>query len=75
MIEPQENFDFPINETPYHTHNGIDSPRLDHPIISFGGAAPTSTPFKIGDIYVDKTAAKVYIATGNSSAADWTLIN
>ena len=38
---------------------------------SSGAGAPTSTPTAVGDIYVDTTALKIYIATGTSSSADW----
>ncbi|MGQ4834685.1 MAG: hypothetical protein ACP6IS_12440 [Candidatus Asgardarchaeia archaeon] len=40
-----------------------------------GSGAPTSTPEKVGDIYVDTTNKKVYVATGTSSSTDWTLVN
>lgn len=39
-----------------------------------GATAPASTPTFIGQIYVDTTGPDVYIATGTSSSADWTLI-
>jgi hypothetical protein len=45
------------------------------PIISTGTAAPVSTPSKIGDLYLDTVAAKVYCATGTSSSADWKILN
>jgi hypothetical protein len=45
------------------------------PTISYSNSAPSSVPNKIGDIYADTLAAKVYIATGNSSAADWKILN
>ena len=38
---------------------------------SSGAGAPTSTPDKVGDIYVDTTNDDAYIATGTSSSADW----
>ena len=37
--------------------------------------APTSTPNHIGQIFVDRTSKKCYLATGIASAADWTLLN
>ena len=43
--------------------------------ITSGAAAPTSTPVKVGDIYIDTTNKKVYIATGTSSSSDWTVVN
>ena len=36
-----------------------------------GAGIPTSTPSNIGDIYVDTTNLKIYIATGTSSSSDW----
>ena len=38
---------------------------------SSGAGVPSSTPTAAGDIYVDTTALKIYIATGISSSADW----
>lgn len=49
--------------------------RGDAPQISTGVIAPASTPIKVGDIYVDITAKKLYFATGTSSSADWTIAN
>lgn len=45
------------------------------PAISSGILAPVSTPQKIGNMYVDTFAVKIYIATGVSSSADWTIVN
>lgn len=36
-----------------------------------GAGAPGSTPTVIGQIYVDTTAKRMYIATGTGSSADW----
>jgi len=47
--------------------------RLEPPAVSSGTAAPTSTPAAIGDIYVDTTNSKTYIAKGTSSSADWVI--
>lgn len=38
---------------------------------SNGAGVPSSTPANIGDIYVDTTTEKIYMATGTSSASDW----
>lgn len=52
--------------------SGIIAPSISSsPTISSGSVAPTSTPNKIGDIYVDTTNYKTYIAKGTSSSADW----
>ena len=40
-------------------------------VSSSGSGAPSSTPSGIGDIYVDTTVLKIYIATGVSSSSDW----
>jgi len=45
------------------------------PIITTGTAAPTSTPAKAGDIYIDTSAKKLYFAAGNSSSSDWIIAN
>jgi len=36
-----------------------------------GAGAPGTTPSNAGDIYIDTTAKKSYIAVGTSSSADW----
>ncbi len=45
------------------------------PSISKGIIAPTSTPEKVGDMYVDTVLSKVYISTGVLSASDWKIMN
>ena len=40
-------------------------------VSSSGAGAPSSTPANLGDIYIDTTNLKIYIATGTSSSADW----
>ena len=42
---------------------------------SSGVVAPSSTPTKIGDIYVDTVALKLYVSAGIVSSADWIRIN
>ena len=44
------------------------------PEISQGTAAPTTTPRKIGDIFIDTSTPNVYIAKGTASSADWKLV-
>lgn len=41
------------------------------PTISSGTTAPTSTPAKVGDMYVDTVLKRTYVANGTSSSADW----
>ena len=36
-----------------------------------GAGVPSSTPSNIGDIYIDTTNNKMYIAMGTSSSSDW----
>lgn len=45
------------------------------PNITTGTAAPTTTPSRIGNMYVDTTNKKIYFATGHASSADWTITN
>jgi len=45
------------------------------PIISTGSTAPSSTPAKAGDIFVNTTAGDVYIAKGSASSEDWVLVS
>lgn len=40
-------------------------------VSSSGAGVPSSTPSNLGDIYVDTTGLKIYVATGTSSSADW----
>lgn len=45
------------------------------PTIYNGILAPTLTPTKIGDTFINTAAGKVYVATGVSSSADWKILN
>lgn len=45
------------------------------PDITTGTAVPTTTPSRIGNMYVDTTNKKIYFATGHTSSADWTVVN
>ncbi len=36
-----------------------------------GAGVPSSTPSNIGDVYIDTTNKKFYIAMGTSAASDW----
>lgn len=44
------------------------------PVISSGAGAPAVAPGKIGDMYIDTTAGKVYVAKG-TTLADWVAVN
>ena len=50
------------------------SPEMS-PVISSGAGAPGTTPAKIGDMYIDTSGAKVYVACAVSSSADWKILN
>lgn len=50
------------------------SPDLN-PNIYSGVDAPSTIPSKIGDIFIDTVAAKVYVSTGTSSSDDWSILN
>jgi len=45
------------------------------PTISQGILAPTIIPAKVGDMFVDVIAKKIYVAVGITSAADWEIVN
>jgi hypothetical protein len=47
----------------------------DIPNITSGTSAPSSTPGKVGDIYVNTSAKKLYFATGATASTDWTIAN
>ncbi len=51
--------------------NAMVTDQKTRAVSSSGAGAPSSTPANIGDIYVDTTDFKVYVATGTSSSADW----
>jgi len=40
-----------------------------------GTAAPTTTPAKVGLLFIDTTNAKVYVSTGTSASTDWKALN
>lgn len=45
------------------------------PQVSSGIVAPTTTPTKVGNIYVDTLARKMYIAVGTANSGDWEIVN
>jgi len=44
-------------------------------MISSGAGAPGTTPAKIGNIYVDTSANKAYIATHTTDSTGWAILN
>ena len=51
--------------------NGMVTDQKTRAVSSSGAGVPSSTPSNLGDIYVDTTNLRFYIATGTSSSADW----
>lgn len=50
----------------------IDSPLSTYqPVINSATSAPSTTPTKIGDIFINTATPDFYIATGTSSSSDW----
>lgn len=45
------------------------------PLVSSGTAAPTTTPGKIGDMYVDTTNHKIYVSDGTTNSTNWRILN
>lgn len=43
--------------------------------VTSGTGVPATTPSGLGQIYIRTSNAKVYISTGTSSSADWTIVN
>ena len=54
---------------------GLETQGEPVPGISTGTVAPTSTPNKVGDIFVDTTGKTIYIAVGTGGSGDWTAVN
>jgi len=47
----------------------------DYEKITTGTTAPSSTPTKVGDQFIDTTNGNIYIAKGTTSSADWVQVN
>ena len=45
------------------------------PTVTSGTATPGTPPVKIGDMYVNTSTKKIYVATGTASVTDWTILN
>ena len=56
---------------PLHLHEEED--RIPH--VSTGTAPPSTAPAKVGDVYIDTTNKRAYIAMGTTDAGDWELLN
>jgi len=57
--------------------NGVagSTKRQGIPGVTKGTSAPTTTPVRVGDIYVDTANHKVYIADGTTDSSNWLLLN
>lgn len=51
--------------------NAMVTDQKTRSVSSSGAGAPSSTPSNLGDIYIDTTNLKIYLATGTSSSSDW----
>ena len=45
------------------------------PRIYKGTAAPTTAPYRTGDIWIDTTNHKIYVSDGNDTSANWRVLN
>ena len=45
------------------------------PKIYQGTAAPSSAPYKTGDMWIDTTNHKLYISDGTDSSTNWRILN
>lgn len=57
----------------FHASAGTSGPTVDF-IIGAGFTAAGATPGNIGDIYINTTTGKMYIASGTSATSDWKLV-
>lgn len=60
-----------VNGRALSSNISITATDVGAPTISSGTTAPSSTPAKVGDIYVDTTNFKTYVSKATSSSADW----
>ena len=51
--------------------NAMVADQKSRALITSGSGAPSSAPTSVGDIYIDTSALKIYIATGTASASDF----
>jgi len=60
-----------LNDLPSADWNDMVNDQKTRAIRTTGAGAPSSAPDNIGDIYIDTTNERIYIATGTSAASDW----
>ena len=51
--------------------NAMVTDQKTRAIRTSAAGAPSSAPGNIGDIYIDTTNSKIYLAVGTSAASDW----
>ena len=60
-------------QTKVDADNVLDTAKF--PTLSTGTAAPTTTPTKVGDMFVDTTNKKLYFAVATIADTDWIIAN
>lgn len=65
------NTDLVSHTTNVSNPHNTTATQVGAPTISSGIIAPTSTPAKIGDMYVDTVLKQTYVANGTTSSANW----
>lgn len=70
VIIPQNND--PVSQRNFqNVYSAINS----KPSISSGAGVPALAPVKVGDIYINTSAGKVYIATGTANSGSYAILN
>lgn len=71
-------FDTFLNTSTAQDHGSLsgltDDDHTQYSLLSSQAGAPSSTPTRVGNINIDTTNDKVYIATDTASSADWDLL-
>ena len=60
-----------LDDFPSADWNDMVTDQKTRAIRTSGAGVPSSTPANIGDIYIDTTNNKMYIAMGVSASSDW----
>ena len=60
-----------LDDFPSADYNSMVTDQKTRAIRSTGAGAPSTAPANTGDIYIDTTNKKMYIAMGTSAASDW----
>lgn len=62
-----------IIKVPTKVPYSVDIPEI--PRIYTGTAAPATTPAKVGDLFIDTTNHKIYVADGTTNSSNWVAVN